>query len=715
MINRSLRATSYLNTADIPKSTWSKSRLIKSCVAGSTTKRSILQTPTGRRSNGFLQDGESIRLSQPSRPLHRDEKIQPGGCHASHAQITKHDPEDAPALFYNTENIDWTNADDIDWRRTSWEKYRALLKMQEEAAQRVISRSTSQGLDRYRADRKWDEDKLQRTVTQMIRNWCRRTWYAQLNLCWREHPEQAFILLHLAFNDGVFDIPPIALGSYFKRLVRCFLQSANPPTALHIKAIHQLACDYISMAARCERPMLMGQSSIHLIQAHCSHEQMKTFFQTLLTYKVPLKGKTLLHFMERFVQKGELPIAFEVLRNAVSMGTDTSSYALQSCCVQFLRAASESRSETTTSSEIYDQSLGQGLIELGIKPNQILWTCIIQAAIKAGNFEEAWRWYDMGVLEGLKPNRITLSVLLIIAKQGPDQGALDRVIDIATEEGILPHDLDLVFDILHAVYVVNQSDTLYHPAHCFELVLSYYSRYCDIEPLRDLGLPYPSVDQGNTDFSVSQPSSLIIGMVLMAYVRSRATSRTILPLYQQYREYVAAKHPLFAPLANTDHIGNAFIKALGSQHDYLQYATLVVKDMLASVPFGDTPALAFKGTNPQNGGKPTVQTWNILVDCYMKQGFDGAAEKVLAMMRSRNIVPDVVTWNSIMAGYARRQDVDGVVEATRQMQDAGLEQDDYTIRALRLLHDKAEYVNRMEDGFQEDAEPPEERKAMGVA
>lgn len=141
----------------------------------------------------------------------------------------------------------------------------------------------------------------------------------------------------------------------------------------------------------------------------------------------------------------------------------------------------------------------------------------------------------------------------------------------------------------------------------------------------------------------------------------------------------------------------------------------MMKDMLASVPFGDTPSLAFKSTNPQDEGKPTVQTWNILVDCYMRQGYDGAAEKVLAMMRSRNIEPNVPTWNSMIAGYARRQDVDRVVEVVRRMQDAGLEQDEYTIRALRRLRNKAAYFEAMEGGSEEDAETTEERKAMGVA
>lgn len=578
------------------------------------------------------------------------------------------------------------NVDDIDWSRTSWEEYRAYLKVHEDEAQRMVN-----------------------TMTQ---EQCRLMWQERMNSSWSYFPEQAFVLLHVAINNRRLGVSHTSLLSELDRLALCFLKSPNPPTTLHIEAIHRLACDYIGMAPNFDQPMFVEQRIIFLIQAHCSHERMKSFLATLLTYKVPLTGYTLLHFMKRFVDKGDVLVGFEVLQIAVSRGIDTSSPALQSCCVQLLQAASASRSKVTPASNIYEQ-----LVDLGVKPQQVLWTCIIQSAIEAGNHEEAWRWYDMGVLEGLKPNKITLYVLLKIAKQDHDQRALDRVIDIATEEGILPHDLDLVFDILHAVYVVHRSKLVSEPDRSFEVVLSYYSRYCDIEPLRDLGLLADlSEDQEIVDFTTgSQPITLIIGMMLLVYIRTHATASAILPLYHQYREYVAAKHPLIAPLANTDHIGNAFIKAFGSQHDYLEYCTVVIKDMLASTPFGETPGLTFKSTKPQQGGKPTVQTWNILLHCYMKQGHEGAADKVLTMMRSRGIEPDRVTWTSIIGGYARRQDVDNVVDAQRRMRDAGYEQDEITLKAVRRLRNKAGYFDRMEASSQSDEETIEERNVVGMA
>ena len=565
--------------------------------------------------------------------------------------------------------------------------------------------------EEYRPPVDMPEEELQSSIRDMISRRCQRLWQVQMTRSLRECPEQVFALLHVAIKHRGLGISqgPLRWGLISLTDTLCCFNLTNSPTTLHIQALHQLACDYISFAADCQEPEFMNQRIIYLIQAHCSHDQMKSFLQTLLTYKVPLSGFTLLHFMERFVQKGEVLIGFEVLRIAVSFGMDTSHQALQSCSVQLLRAVSASRIELTTPLNIREQT-----VELGISPNVILWTCIIQTAIEAGNHEEAWRWYDIGALEGLKPNRVTLHVLLKIAKRGPDHSALDRVIDIATEEGILPHDPDLVFDILHTVFIMDRWRYGYN--RTFELLLSYYSRYCDIKPLRDLGLPVgPSVDQEYLDSSASQPSSLIIGMMLMVYVRSHANTNSILPLYQRYREYVAAKHPVIAPLANTDHVGNAFIKSFGYRRDCLQYCTLVIKDMLTSTPFGDSRAMTLKSTNQQHEGKPTVQTWNILLDSYMKRGYEGAAEKVLAMMRSRNIEPDQVTWNHLIAGYARRQKVDNVIQASRQMEFSGFEQDEYTLRALRKLGNKAAYFERMEDDSQSDEETTEGRNAMGVA
>lgn len=164
----------------------------------------------------------------------------------------------------------------------------------------------------------------------------------------------------------------------------------------------------------------------------------------------------------------------------------------------------------------------------------------------------------------------------------------------------------------------------------------------------------------------------------------------------KYHELVVAKHPIIAPLATHDHVGNAFVKAFGSRPDHLHHCNMVVKHMLLNEPFRVLPSKYWRTVKPQQGGKPTVQTWSILLHSYMKHGHNEAAEKVMTMMRKRGIEPDLATWNQIIAGFVRQQDVINVVKASKKLKDAGFEFDGWTIRALRRLRNKNAYFQGME-------------------
>ena len=631
----------------------------ESTTHGYARARLYLQTVKGGA--GATHDPETV--GDGARATQNSETIA-DGAKATHISETVGDEKRAYQQCDDFESINWS------W--TSWKEYSAHLDTAEAEVKLIMSNMPT--LERQSA------------------------WYTWMTQALKDCPEQAILYLYVAIKYPWLEISQQQQLVLLTDVVVHFLRSAKPPEALHVDAIHQLACSYMRMAALSERPIFLDQHTIYAIQEHCSPNRRRSFLRNLLRYKVPLSGDTLLHFTAKFVEGGEISLGFEVLRVALNTGIDTDSYAVQSSCVKLLRTVAASRTSSETPSSVRDQTL-----QLGIKPNQILWTCIILAAVEARHYDEAWKWYYTGKLEGLKPDIYTMTVLLKIAKQGFDQDALDKIIELATEEGILPYNLDLVFDILHAAYVVNLSRPLCDPDRSFELVLSYYSRYCTIEQLQEIGLPVDrSVDQDDQFLGASKPSSMIIGMMLMVYLRSHSTMSTILPLYHQYRDDVMSKHPVIAPLANTDHIGNAFIKAFGSQSESLQYCTLVLKDMLASTTFGSLLSTDFKSTKPQNEGKPTVQTWNILLYCYMKHGYRGAAEKVLGMMHSRKISPDSFTWNHLIAGYARQQDVKNVIYTSERMRATGNQPDQFTLKALRHLADKATYLRSLEETSQSD-------------
>jgi pentatricopeptide repeat protein len=85
---------------------------------------------------------------------------------------------------------------------------------------------------------------------------------------------------------------------------------------------------------------------------------------------------------------------------------------------------------------------------------------------------------------------------------------------------------------------------------------------------------------------------------------------------------------------------------------------------------------------------PTVHTWSILLKAFMDHNQPRAAEKVLAMMQSRGITPNQVTWNTLLTGYARQQDVVSTVHALERLEGDGWKVDEVTMKGLQRLHNR---------------------------
>ncbi|PSR81832.1 hypothetical protein BD289DRAFT_438499 [Coniella lustricola] len=94
---------------------------------------------------------------------------------------------------------------------------------------------------------------------------------------------------------------------------------------------------------------------------------------------------------------------------------------------------------------------------------------------------------------------------------------------------------------------------------------------------------------------------------------------------------------------------------------------------------------------------PSVYTWSILIQGFMRHNQPRQAERVLSLMQEHGVKPNIVTWNILAAGYARLQKVSAAVNAMRRLEAAGFKADDATLRAFSYLHDKAKAVRMMED------------------
>lgn len=515
----------------------------------------------------------------------------------------------------------------------------------------------------------------------------------------KEKPLRALIPLDLAIHFA--EIRPYTrhLRDCLSALAVRLLDTASPRVS-EVDAVHRLLCDYAGVVSKLEKPYPVHQHTILLVLKACSHEQRKSLFRTLLTHNLPLTSSTLFQFATKFLDESEVLIGLEILRSAINIGASMSSMPTQSCCVKILRTCREGQDLGGLHSDSLTQMLG-----MGIEPNIILWTCIMMNEIELGNLSEVWRWYDKGIQDGLKPDKITFSILLKAANKALSDDFLNRVIEDATKERVLPDNLNTIFDILHTICLIEQSKAVEGFGRPFDAMLQFYSQYCDVRPLQELGIcPEHYAMEGFLGREVQTPPPRMVGIMLMGYLYQYGQEAPIPTLYLRYHNLVEADHPIIAPTRSTDYVSNAFIKTLGVRSDQLNHCTLVVKNMLDSECPAHYVTEAFGNTNPGQTGKPTVQTWSILLHSYMMHGHTEAAEKILPMMRSRGIEPNVVTWNHIIAGYVKSQDVENVIRASKQMKEEHHEYDEFTIQALRNLVDKTRYMEAMESPSTDNAE-----------
>jgi pentatricopeptide repeat protein len=100
--------------------------------------------------------------------------------------------------------------------------------------------------------------------------------------------------------------------------------------------------------------------------------------------------------------------------------------------------------------------------------------------------------------------------------------------------------------------------------------------------------------------------------------------------------------------------------------------------------------------------RPSVHTWSILLKGFMSNRLMREAEYVLELMQHHGVKPNIVTWNTLAAEYAKVGSVGSSVEAMRRLEAAGFTSDDWTMRAFSYIRDKAKAIRLMEQKVEEN-------------
>ncbi|KAL8756616.1 MAG: hypothetical protein Q9199_002803 [Rusavskia elegans] len=509
----------------------------------------------------------------------------------------------------------------------------------------------------------------------------RLVWQEVMLWALQHQIDKAMIFLDATLSDSTMPALRHAVEDSLKHIVSVTLQSqtANSETKNNI---YRLLCIFAEASTlQDDRTYSISQKIVYLVMRHSDNHQARVLYEVLLNARLDIHPHSLTHFMDRFTRMGRPDLAMHVLRRLAASGANVSYETVQYSCMTLLRT----RFDETEWYKIQSYLVTE-MLELGIRPGIPMLNAMILNAVEAGDYQTAQAMFETARIHGIRRDTITYSILLKGAVQNLDDGLVESIMHMAEDDGALPRNNELVFSLVVALLqIARLNDTnVLTTAHRYRAILRIYTRYCDVLSLQELGI-YIDID-GIVDKAgtISEPSPKLLSIMMVSYIRLIGRSDLVRLLYHRYQELVRQNHNLIAPTAETDHLANAFLFSLGRHTATFKTCPIILRDMLEP-----------SATATVKVAQPTVRTWSIAARSYFFHGQRAAGEKIIEMMRARGIPPNLVTWNTIISGYASLQDAVGVVNAMKGLEAAGFESSSFTLKALARIRDRNQLLDAL--------------------
>lgn len=539
--------------------------------------------------------------------------------------------------------------------------------------------------------------------------WQNKVWERYMLLALQLSPERALKVLDVAVSLSIPKIPSYVLWDCLDFLAGKYLEDVKTPDCLKFEKIYQLLCVLAKVSCSFDgQGKVIPQKTVYWVLRYCNNGQAESLYQEFCNELDLFHPMTLLHFLAKFVDMEKIPLALDVLRKISCTKMDLDSKPVQSGCVKLIRTRILSRHGTISATNLYRTQMYilAEILRMGVRPAIPMYNAMILNAVEAREYRSALGFYKSAIENGLKPDEITYGTLLKGAMQNLDWGIFHTVVQDAEADGTLYREDRVIFDVL---WVALKLETSASMGFLFNKLLQIYEKYCDPAVLRDLGLcKVDATTAATSERSARPPSSRIVGLMLMVYIRQHRFSDGLFDIYDRYRHYVEQNRPEVVGMAETDHVLNAFVWAFAQRPETLQSSTKLVKDMLDMSADSHAAAASQQGYSAAQEAikyaSPTVQTWSILLSGYLSFKQTKGAEKILAMMYDRGMEPNQVTWNTMVRGYSSMQDIHTAIDVIKRMESKGFKMDRFTLKGLGRYKNRTHLLQILKDTFGDELE-----------
>ena len=544
----------------------------------------------------------------------------------------------------------------------------------------------------------------------------RKVWPKLMLTTFDKHPTKSLKVLAATCIEPY--PPGYAISDSFDYIISYYLGNRTVSNSKNAREIFTIFQRMLHYGPRSD--IQLSQKSIYLLLKNLDSVSVWTLFQLLMELGHPLTRQTLMHFPSNLKFSNGLDERIDILQGLWQVGSDFNSPEVLSVCATVLRRKDRSSEVGHSDSEVFEF-----MLKCGMKPNIIIYNVLLQNSLEANDHETAWQIHDMMLENGIDTDAYTYSLLLSDAKLRGDRPSIKHILSIVTENRV--QNAHVATNILHTIYVLrrdyevaSQFENKGRPAKVFERMLSVYRQFFRLGPLTHIipwfDVAYPSQASSSppnmpepTEDVLMEPAVPTLVVMLTALLRECNEPARIVQLYNHFCDLLQAGDRIAAELAKSTHVYNIILMALGRFPDTLALCPRLIGEMLSQNSTrhssdDDTNAAPVVEPNPESlpvtntrrfYPKPDIHTWSILLKIFMDHEQPRAAEKVLLMMEERQVWPNQVTWNSLIVGYARMQDMSMTVHAVDRLKRSKFDLDETTMKGLSFFQNRRALIEAM--------------------
>ncbi|KAG8528064.1 uncharacterized protein KY384_006980 [Bacidia gigantensis] len=521
--------------------------------------------------------------------------------------------------------------------------------------------------------------------------------------CLEHSPRRALKLLSASLRGTQHQPPRHIIADCLQQLSVQYLRGVLNPDPEVLNDILVLTFKHVRRTCISGRGQYIPDQLVYLLLKNCTNGQFIFLLKVLTKEHVHLHANTLLHALTRCLDMGNITLSLKILEAVSESGMGMYRDQVMSACVRLVRAQFNVDNQFSIQTRILTK-----ILKMGVRPNIILYNAILLNTTEAGHIDLAWRMLDLAKANCLVPDKITYQILLQGALAATNHDMCRALIYEMRENVNLMWEGRLKADVLASISRCTKAD--------YPSMLVFYKDHWDIRPLIELGM-CDAVGESGVQLPVEAngepPPKDVLGKMICAYARTQRDSKALLNVYNRFYKLACQQHPLLVQVAQSDHVFNAFMMSFSQSYNTLPRCTHIVKNML------DKSDLHRGNFNDHKASfqlaAPTVRTWSILVDAFLRHRQNKAAEKVLGLMQERGMKPDQVTWNIIISGNSTMQNVQEAVDTLQRMQAAGFEPNAGTFKGLSYIDDHQLLLRSLRDTFRETNNVDSESNAASEA